>query len=126
MLAPILTIRIANRSLDRLSRITRRRLGSLRRGLRSLTHTFSEGSFLVLALRSVGPLVRVDLILAVFFDELGEIFDGAGSGVGYWRFFATGWEKLDCWEALDLIWHVVRGGVDFGDCDFGAGRVLGG
>lgn len=82
--------------------------------------------------RHVGGVVRLtnggrDLVGAVLLDELGQVFDCAGSDVLDGGVFGTSGEELDCGEALDLFGDVVGGGVDLGDGDLvgGAGEGAG-
>lgn len=61
--------------------------------------------------------VGIDLPLSVLLDEVGEVLDGTGASVFNWGGLGASWEELDGWEALDLIWDVVGGGIDLGDND---------
>lgn len=110
-------IRILYHRLDRLHRL-------LGRALDLLFHTFSCGwcllaQFLGLSLLAgfglVLALISIDLVFAIFLDEVCKIFDGAGSRVENGLGFAASREELDGGEALDLIRYVVGGGIDFGN-----------
>jgi len=55
----------------------------------------------------------------VLLDEVGQVLDGAGAGVGDRGVLLAGGEELDGREALDLVGDVVGGCVDLGDDDLG-------
>jgi len=141
-------IRIRDRRLDRLCRLTHhaldlgphalsrllldlltRALGRIGRGLgllgsgrRLLAHLIRIGHAGLLGV--VGD-VGVDLVLAVLLDEGCEILDGARARVRDWVGLCASGEELDGGEAGDLVGDVVGGRVDFGDGDlFGVGRVV--
>ena len=61
---------------------------------------------------------RVNTMAAILLDELGEVLDRARTLVRDWAILLAGWVQLDGGETLDLVWHVVEGGVDLGDGDF--------
>lgn len=132
----LIMIRILRRRLNRLGSLRHLLLRLLRRRRRrfpyyaitvliSITHIhfpliLSGASLVVLA------LVSISLVFPVLLDEVCEILDGAGAGVGDWVVLAARGEELDGWEAGDLVGDVVGGGVDFGDGDLGGeGRGAG-
>ena len=100
-------------------------LRGLGRGFGGLAHTLRQGDIGAL-IGVVLALIGIDLVLAVFLDEGGEIFNGARAGVSQGFGLGASWEELDRWETLDLIGHIVGGGVDFGNGDFGGGGIHGG
>ncbi len=97
-------------------------LGLLRSRRRLLTH--------LVRIRPLGILgvvrdISVHLVLAVLFDEVRKVLDGAGAAVCDRGGLGTGGEELDGWEACDLVRDVVQGSVDFGDGDlFGVGWIV--
>lgn len=109
-------ISILYHRLDRLHRL-------LGRALDLLLHAFGCGGCLLaqllgLSLAGFGlvlALVSIDLVFAIFLDEVCKILDGAGSRVENGLRFAASREELDSGEALDLIRYVVGGGIDFGN-----------
>jgi hypothetical protein len=58
-----------------------------------------------------------NLVATIFGDELGQVLNGAGAIVGNGLVLLASGVKLDGREALDVIWHVVGGGIDLGDGD---------
>jgi hypothetical protein len=89
-------------------------VGDLLLDLLSLISDLLLDGLLVSGFRS---LVGIDLPLAVLLDEVGKVLDGTGTSVFNWRSLGASWEKLDGWEALDLIWNIVGSSVDLGDDD---------
>lgn len=57
----------------------------------------------------------INLMLAVFLDELGEVFHGTGSGVLDRGVFGASGVKLDGGESGYGIRHIVRSSVDLGN-----------
>lgn len=139
MLPPLLLIRIRDRRLHRLLRITnltlyllldplgsllRRRL--LRRRWCLFPHTLDIRHRGILIIFSRLIHIRIDLVFTVLLDEGCEILDCAGAAVVDGGVFGAGGEELDGGEALDLVGDVIGGCVDFGDGDLGGEGWVGG
>lgn len=85
--------------------------GSLGHALWDITHDLVGRFALILSCNSQ----NIEMFRSVIFDEVGEVFEGSGSGIVDRRSLCALVVQLDGWEALNLLGNVVGGCVDLGD-----------
>lgn len=102
-----------------LGRLTSLLLDLLSGGLGCLAHSLRVWHGDISFLRLVLTLVGINFVLSILLDEGGQVFDGTRALVNDGAVLLAGGEKFDGWEAGNLVWNVIGGGIYFGDGDLG-------